>query len=254
MTVFDQIISERGGPTQAVRESMREQVRERPGGSAAGGPTAPHPGTGVECQIPLLPQPLIRERLAGLRRETAPLHARLDEQIGAAGWLASQDGYTRLLARFLGYYAPLEPVLRDAVARFDLPLDMEARRKGHLLVRDLLMLGLSPNDVRALPLAPTLPPVESREAALGCLYVLEGATLGGRVIARHAQRTLGLDVETGAAFFSGYGSDVGAYWQRFCSLLADALRSPDAERTIAASAATIFTGIGCWFQEGDTAP
>ena len=38
-----------------------------------------------------------------------------------------------------------------------------------------------------------LPPLETQADAFGCLYVLEGATLGGRVISRHIERALGLD-------------------------------------------------------------
>lgn len=205
----------------------------------------------VESQIALLPRALIRERMAELRRQTAPAHERLDDLIGSSGWLNSVDGYRTLLQRFYGYYQPLEAVLRDAVSRFDLPLDLAARQKSRLIARDLAALGLSDDRLRSIPRAPALPATESREAALGCLYVVEGATLGGQVIARRMRQEFGAPIESAVAFFSSYGADVGQRWLTFCSLLADVLHNPDAEQTVVASAVAMFGGFSHWLGKGD---
>ena len=55
--------------------------------------------------------------------------------------------------------------------------------------------------------------------ALGMLYVLEGSTLGGRIISKHILKTLGYDFHTGAAYFNGYGDQTGAYWKNFLAVL-----------------------------------
>lgn len=55
-------------------------------------------------------------------------------------------------------------------------------------------------------------------ALIGTLYAIEGATLGGQVISRHLQTTLGLTASTGARFFNGYGDTLSTqqHWQEFC--------------------------------------
>ena len=50
--------------------------------------------------------------------------------------------------------------------------------------------------------------------ALGYAYVIEGSTLGGRVILKHVAPALKLD-GSGTSFFSGYGADTGKYWKEF---------------------------------------
>lgn len=55
--------------------------------------------------------------------------------------------------------------------------------------------------------------------ALGYMYVIEGSTLGGRVILKHVQEKLKLDEHRGASFFAGYGSETGVKWKNFLSNL-----------------------------------
>lgn len=82
-------------------------------------------------------------------------------------------------------------------------LDFGSRRKSGLLERDIARLGgdLPP----AVPFA-----IHSLAGALGALYVCEGATLGGRVIAPHVIKMLGGAVPV--SFFVSYGDDVSRMW------------------------------------------
>jgi heme oxygenase len=76
---------------------------------------------------------------------------------------------------------------------------------------DLVALG-------ATGTAPTyegVPELGSLAAGFGCLYVLEGSTLGGQVILRHVGSSLGLDASRGASFFASYGRRVGSMWRAF---------------------------------------
>ena len=50
--------------------------------------------------------------------------------------------------------------------------------------------------------ADDLPDLQGVQEALGCLYVVEGSTLGGQVIARHLRQTLGVDPRCGGSFFA----------------------------------------------------
>jgi heme oxygenase len=61
------------------------------------------------------------------------------------------------------------------------------------------------------------PVLGSRSEALGLLYVMEGSTLGGRMIVRSlAER--GVDV-TGLRFLDPYGAETGARWRGFLAVL-----------------------------------
>jgi heme oxygenase len=74
--------------------------------------------------------------------------------------------------------------------------------------------------------------------ALGLLYVLEGATLGGQLLRRRLGPALGLTEERGLAFFTAYGAEVGPMWRAFADALArfDAA-TPAGERPAAHAAA-----------------
>jgi heme oxygenase len=77
------------------------------------------------------------------------------------------------------------------------------RARAELIERDLLALGRSPAELAALPLCSDRPELSCFEDLAGCLYVLEGACLGGQVLIPLLHRRLGLAKDNGAAFFAG---------------------------------------------------
>ena len=77
------------------------------------------------------------------------------------------------------------------------------------------------------------------------MYVLEGSTLGGAIIARHVERELGLQVDTGCAFFRSYGRNVGRMWKEFGARLL-AVSGPETDEIIIASANRTFEGLRTW--------
>ena len=213
--------------------------------SPEAGSPAPRVAT-VERAIVRVSAEVVRERLATLREQTASLHDAVERQVDIADRVCSVHSYTDLLARLYGFYAPFEEELGAVVARAGLPYDVEARRKAPLIVRDLAALGRPAAVVAALPLCAGVPRPDNPAAALGCLYVVEGATLGGRLIARLVEHRLGIGPQTGGAFFNGYGPQVGPRWHAFCSVLADALRCRAAERDVVAAARATFVAFGRW--------
>ena len=143
--------------------------------------------------------------------------------------------YRRLLERYFGFYAPIEARLADVLACVTLGgLEFETRRKLPLLRADLAVLGGPAADTLAVCDAP--PPLHTPAQAMGCLYVLEGATLGGMVIGKHVQRTLGLTPNCGARFFHGSGARTAEMWRACRAALAEF--AADADSPAAAPAAT----------------
>ena len=203
--------------------------------------------TGSELAVVPLPAQQIQRRLTTLRRHTAPHHAAVERRVDIASRLSSPQRYAHLLARLYGFYEPFEAEIASAVARWGLPFDVDARRKAPLLARDLAALGLTPAAVNNLPPLAHPPRPTSPQVALGCLYVTEGATLGGRVVARHVARQLGYGPSSGASFFHGYGADAGPRWRTFSSVLAAECGSSEiTDRAILSGAIDTFNAFDRW--------
>lgn len=189
--------------------------------------------------------------LTALRERTRSLHDRIERTVDLPTRLATLDRYRGLLARFYGYYAPLEQRLAQELPRLGgdgaLEVDLAPRLKAPLLQKDLRSLGFEADAVARLPRCENLPEVAGVAGVLGCLYVLEGATLGGQIIRREVQRLYGLGTGSGCAFFTGSGVHVGERWMEFCGLLASyAGRNPHAEEAIVSSARETFTTFDRW--------
>jgi heme oxygenase len=124
------------------------------------------------------------------------------------------ERYRTILEALLGFYEPLEGGLIRA-ARLPCDLDVRGLEKARRLRRDLRALGASEAELVGLPACSALPRIDGARRALGCMYVLEGSMLGGRIIARNVQQYLSIDADHGGAFFHGYGGDTAAVWKRF---------------------------------------
>jgi heme oxygenase len=137
-----------------------------------------------------------------LKRETAAVHQHLEAQLGLLDPSLDVHRYRRVLETFYGFYVPVEiDVMRRAAN--EPPLGFPLRARAGLIERDLLALGLSPAELAALALCSDRPELSCFEDLAGCLYVLEGACLGGQVLTPLLHRRLGLAKDSGAAFFAG---------------------------------------------------
>lgn len=159
------------------------------------------------------------------------------------------EHYTLVLHRMLTLHAAVESQLTEALAAHREVLSLDQRRKTPLLRRDLIALGA--------PAWAEYPPraladlVVDEPSAWGTLYVLEGSTLGGRIILRSIERSLGFTADTGAAFFAGYGDRTGQNWGVFVDALAAAHRRvPDWEDEIVSSARNCFAVMDDWLATG----
>lgn len=182
-----------------------------------------------------------------LRERTRDLHRRTESAVDLMNRLDSVDSYTRLLCRFYGLYAPLECCISTVATDRANNLNLQERRKSRFLLEDLGRLGLSSDEISQIPTCKDLPELKSLDEALGCLYVLEGSTLGGQIIRREVESRLGLTAETGCRFFTGYGDRTGIAWREFCEHLNSyAEEHPGAQEKIVSAAEETFQRFGEW--------
>lgn len=188
-----------------------------------------------------------------LKEATRPHHEAIEARIDASRLGETIDGYRRVLARFLGYYEPAEEAFARVPGWEAVGLDREGRRKAPLLAADLRALGMDAAAVAALPRCRDLPRAGDPAEALGAMYVLEGATLGGRSIRKGVERALGLGPDSGCAFYSSYGDRVGPMWKAFGAAVDRYATTPEIEDAVVRSAIATFEAIDAWFAAGATA-
>jgi heme oxygenase len=122
------------------------------------------------------------------------------------------------------------------------------RLKTATLHGDLLALGLNQREIAELPRCQALPVIDSAEACLGVLYVLEGATLGGQILRREIAARLNLDAANGAAFLEIYGDATGRRWREFISYLASFPLQAAERQTVVNAAQTTFACFESWLE------
>ncbi|QGU32482.1 biliverdin-producing heme oxygenase [Thermochromatium tepidum] len=179
-----------------------------------------------------------------LRRATAEIHAEI-EQLPLMARLTSKavilDDYRRYLRAILSVYAPLEQIL---YARLD---DTTRDRLGIMpklpaLIADMEEQGLTFNSA-TLAFAPGPALLDDLSTTVGGLYVLEGATLGGRTIARHLRGIIGAPLGS-TRFLDFHGQNTATAWKRFTgglnALVAQKVLVPD---RVIAGALTVFAHI-----------
>jgi heme oxygenase len=205
-------------------------------------PTPELPGSEGGARSPLHAQ---------LRAATAALHGQLESQLDLLGAALSMRRYRRVLEVFLGFYSPVEAQLR-LLAPAAPPLGVPLQARALLLQRDLVALGMTPADLTALPQCGALPRLHEPEHMAGCLYVLEGASLGGRIIARALDQRLALRNDSGAAFFGGDGAGTAVRWKRVLRWLEEFADSGAGDgarpEKIVASACETFSALARWLQ------
>ena len=188
-----------------------------------------------------------------LRHATRDVHERqhgLDAFRPLLDQTISHVEYRTLLESLYGFHQPLEAALLAHADSQTVP-GMTGRRRAHLLVEDLNALrgvgcGVPANLPRATPPSHLL----SRPGGyLGCLYVREGAMLGGRVLAGKLDHLLGSRTE-GRRFFSGGPRDA-ELWRSCCAAIDQAGHGPALEGIVAAARAT-FELFECWMTRAET--
>jgi heme oxygenase (biliverdin-IX-beta and delta-forming) len=185
-----------------------------------------------------------------LQHQTAAAHLDLERRLDLFNRVRTLAEYRQVLGRFYGIYAPLEPVLWRALAALKQELMLDSRRKAPLLSADLSACGLSNADIVGLPRWQAMEPFPAESQALGQLYVLEGATLGGQVMRRHFRKMLALKKDRGLAFFNSYGADVPERWRSFREVLARHVTTAKQQELAVKGANATFEMFKSWMPEG----
>lgn len=166
----------------------------------------------------------VSERRFALKRATDAAHARVEGIVQAANMFGSVEGYRRYVAATWAMRDRFERLL-DANGAADLWADWPGRRIAGLAARDLADLGV------AQPAGSSEKYFQSRltEAELlGVLYVLEGSSLGARILVRMVG-SLGFSENCGARHMHVQAGDAGA-WRSFLNVL-DASPAPPCHDT-----------------------
>lgn len=189
-----------------------------------------------------------------LKASTGTRHAALERLLPLLDADLSLATYRQYVQRLFGFYEPLETCLLAVPWWSGLGFDYAPRHKTPRLLQDLGVLGDTEPDIAALPRCARLPPLTRPAHLWGCLYVIEGATLGGQIIIRNLNAHLGLTADSGASFFDGYGPQTGARWKAFCSAVpAEGDNAPGARDAMLRSANLTFDLLGDWLFPGSLA-
>lgn len=188
-----------------------------------------------------------------LKQATAARHAAIESRSVLLDPQLSRTTYRACLARFFGYYAPLELRMQRSQAWAETSLPYGDRHKTPLLLQDLVALGSAPEELEQTRHCCALPDLRSPARLLGCLYVIEGATLGGQIVTRHLQAHLGVTPQTGGAFFSGYAEHTGSQWKAFGLHLNAFSQAAGDDDDIVAGAIETFETLDRWLYPQSTA-
>ncbi len=164
--------------------------------------------------------------IGALRAATSATHERLHEHPCFASLMRGEIDraeYSALLLALYGFHKVYVNVSTDALHRC-------ARLNDDLM---FISSNYDPNHQ-----APCLPVSKSFSSAerWGVEYVLAGAAMGGKLLARKLDNLLGECTQKGRSFFVGDGSARGRRWCEFVQALEEALPTA-ADRSVAGRAA-----------------
>lgn len=180
--------------------------------------------------------------LQQLRHSTAASHHALEQNACSIALMSDAvtlDNYVDYLNRLLpfvkGFEEQVFPDLHPYIT------DLDERRKLQLICSDLRLSGV------AKQLAPSFNEAFFREhypdkaSRFGGMYVLEGSTLGGKMITKHLQQSLGNMVEGKISYLNPYGEQSGSRWKNFLQVLQQASNERNNETAIIAGALSTFS-------------
>lgn len=187
----------------------------------------------------------IMSTIVALRCATSLSHQHLERRLDVKSRFTDPRAYRMHIERMWGFCAAFEHSLAAASFGGALP-DYESRRKVPLLARDLHSLGADAGAIASLAQCQTMPRPCDPASAFGCLYVLEGATLGGRTLLPLVQSRLGHTAEHGAAYLASYGDAVTMMWRDFGLALDRWCEDAERRSSAARFAVLTFDALADW--------
>jgi heme oxygenase (biliverdin-IX-beta and delta-forming) len=179
---------------------------------------------------------IIRTAVATLRDRTADTHERLHGHpvfIALLSGRIDRAGYVDLLLGLFGFHKPFEHVVAEGPVRCQ------------RLIEDLKFLGVDREEIDRAPCAASPAALNDAER-WGVDYVLRGATLGGRVLARKLDNLLGRAKPDGRRFLTDGGESSGTRWHSFVEQLELSLPTQIEREAAAAAAVATFDQFEKW--------
>jgi heme oxygenase len=187
--------------------------------------------------------------LQQVKKSTADLHSQLESQELLCALMS--HSVTRL---HFWYYLTLMKKIEEAYEKKVVPLlagtfpEFEHRKASQLISDDLTHIGdMAPQGFVLKDY--TIPGERVRVPfALGFMYVMEGSKLGGKVIYKHIQRTLGYSERGGAKFIADYGNNTFVSWKDFLFKFSAYVVQNDCEEEAIRGAEYAFSSIYDFFE------
>lgn len=177
--------------------------------------------------------------LSQLRMATRAEHRALETQPQLTRLLTpalTLSQYVQLLQQFASFYRGLEAYLQPGLRLLEGAEGYQYDSRRLWLEQDLTQLEQAPTQTEAT-VSWALP--VNLSTTVGVLYVIEGATQGGRLISRHLAQHLGLSAERGACYFNAWQYQS---WPRFRQWVERQETSIEPGLAIAA-AQSVFSGL-----------
>lgn len=190
-----------------------------------------------------------------LNIETRIHHAAADADVDDylfRGGVTAAD-YRTFLMRAYGFVAPVEAALMSAPGLEEL-VDARARAKAPLLVADLVALGMTFEEVQALPTCLSVPSFRGPASALGWIYVLERPLLSAAVIRGHLASFLPLEMQRASSYLQCYSGNVGTRWRELGEAMDRVAYSPAIADRIVSGANDAFRALTRWRTQDRTQP
>jgi heme oxygenase len=127
-------------------------------------------------------------------------------------------------------------------------MDPLSHANARLLDADLFALNGATSQIADLSTCVRLPVIGSPGAFVGCVYVIEGAGRGGRVMAQRLGALLGAGVTEGRRFFLGCPVADTSPWLRCCIAVERGAADGHIDAMIAVAVDT-FGALENWLQE-----
>jgi heme oxygenase len=180
-----------------------------------------------------------------LKRETQGPHLDLEKLIiPKLKSVKDTVSYADLLWLFYGFFQPVEQLINQYIGKDELE-DYVERRKATVIQDDLRYIRMEASKVAVCR---DLPIIDSITAALGAMYVLEGSTLGGKIISKMLINQLQLEGNHGVRFFSGYGEATAEKWFAFREYLDNYSSEPEEQDKMINAAKETFLKFGRWVE------
>ncbi len=176
-----------------------------------------------------------------LRSNTDTAHRQLEKQfisrLQSVNSPEDYEGFLKIIAAFL---LPMEEVLHQFPLKTLVP-DIDGRKRSKDLLEDIRHYDKK----WELMQTASLPPIHTIYHAIGALYVLEGSTLGGPLIAKMIRKQTGLD--STLLYFENYQEKRKTMWDNFRMALDQPALQPHTD-IITASAIGCFTAYQKWLE------